>query len=37
MMIILSDTFNTGMLIMPSNGIWSKNYVVIKTDVCGII
>ena len=34
-MIILSDKFNTGMLIMPSNGIWSRNYVVITTDVCG--
>ena len=36
-MIILSDTFNTGMLIMPCNGIWSRNYVVIKADVCGYI
>ena len=36
-MIILSDTFNTVILIMPSNGIWSRNYLVIKADACGNI
>ena len=35
--IVLPDTFDTGVLIMPFDGIWSRNYVVIKTDVCGNI
>ena len=26
-LIVLSDTFNTGVLIMPFDGIWSRNYV----------